>query len=190
MRKLILFSAPSGAGKTTIVQRLMSLEGRLQFSISATNRSPRELEVDGVDYHFLTTPEFEEKIKDGDFIEWEEVYERMYYGTLKSEVENIQQRGKIPIFDVDVKGGISLKSKFGKELLSVFIAPPSLNALKSRLENRGTESSESLEKRLAKAGAEMEFQDKFDCVIVNDKLEVAVSEAHDLLKEFLDSSSE
>jgi guanylate kinase len=183
--KAIIFSAPSGSGKTTIVKHLLENNSDLGFSISASTRDRRgRTEVDGKDYHFLTPSEFKEKIDSNEFIEWEEVYEGNFYGTLKSEIERIWSEGKNVIFDVDVKGGINLKKYFGEKALAIFVKVPTLDLLKSRLVDRGTESQESLSRRLFKAEFEMTFQDKFDHVLVNENLEKSLREAQRLYDEF------
>src|SRR5436190_21855454 len=175
--KALIFSAPSGSGKTTIVQHLLSQNSDLGFSISASTRDRRgRTETDGVDYHFLSPEEFKAKIDNDEFVEWEEVYAGNFYGTLKSEIERIWSEGKNVIFDVDVKGGIALKKYFGDKALSVFVKVPSLEALKQRLNERGTESEESLSRRVFKAKFEMTFQDKFDVVLLNDDLNRATAE--------------
>lgn len=185
--KVVIFSAPSGAGKTTLVRYLLAQGLPLAFSISACSRAPRAQEVNGKDYHFLSPEEFKQKIAEDAFLEWEEVYENMFYGTLKSEVERIWANGKQVIFDVDVVGGINIKKHFGKQALSVFVAPPSVEALKSRLEGRGTETPESLQKRLGKAAEELAQQNAFDLVIVNDDLEAACQELMQKVSDFLNS---
>lgn len=183
--KLIIFSAPSGAGKTTIVHQILKSRKDLEFSVSVCSRAARKNEKNGVDYWFISSEEFRAKIQNKEFLEWEEVYENNYYGTLKSEVEKIWNKGKHVIFDVDVKGGLNIKS-FGKEnALSVFIMPPSLEVLESRLKGRSTETEESLKKRLDKATSEMTFADQFDIVIINDKLENAVIKALEAINAFL-----
>lgn len=183
--KLLIFSAPSGAGKSTIVKALMQRVSGLEFSVSATNRSPREGEKDGVHYHFLSTPAFREKIKNSDFVEWEEVYPGRYYGTLKSEIENRLNDGVNVVFDIDVVGGLNIKKMFGDQALSFFIAPPDLKTLEERLVKRGTENEESLQTRLSKAVAEMGYKHQFDCVIINDDLEDAVNKTVKRVEEFL-----
>lgn len=183
--KLLIFSAPSGAGKSTIVKALMQRVSGLEFSVSATNRSPREGEVAGKDYHFLSTPAFREKIKKSDFVEWEEVYPGRYYGTLKSEIENRLNAGVHVVFDIDVVGGLNIKKMFGDRALSFFIAPPDLKTLEQRLVNRGTEDENSLQTRLSKAVEEMGYQHQFDCIIVNDVLENAIDETVQRVEDFL-----
>ncbi len=186
--KVIIFSAPSGSGKSTIVGRLLADYPNLEFSISATSRAPRGNETDGREYYFFTREEFENKIRNGEFVEYEEVYEGSYYGTLKSEVERIWAKGHAIIFDIDVKGGVNLKSLYGDTAMSVFIMPPDMETLKKRLESRGTDSAESIEKRLARAKEEMEYRAKFDHVVVNDDLETAVKDTRRLIDAFLAGS--
>lgn len=183
--KVIIFSAPSGAGKTTLVRHLLSEDLPLVFSISACSRKPRKKEIDAKDYHFLSINEFKEKINSNQFFEWEEVYKDMFYGTLKSEVEKIWSQQKCVVFDVDVVGGIKLKEIFGDKALSFFVAPPSLEVLRDRLSKRGTETKEEVEKRLAKAQQELQEKDKFDVLILNDSLEKAVSEMLERVTKFL-----
>ncbi len=183
----IIFSAPSGAGKTTLVRHLMSKEDlSLGFSVSATTRAPREGERDGVDYHFLTPESFAAKVKEGAFVEYEEVYEGLSYGTLCSEVERLWRDGRTPLFDVDVVGGQTLKSVFGDSALSIFVMPPSMLALEDRLLNRGTEDEAALKKRIAKAQQEMEAAPAFDLRLVNDDLDLAKQEAEDMVGDFLE----
>lgn len=183
--KALIFSAPSGSGKTTIVKYLLENNPDLGFSISASTRDRRgRTEVDGKDYHFLTPEEFKEKIDANEFIEWEEVYAGNFYGTLKSEIERIWAEGKNVIFDVDVKGGINLKKYFGDKALSVFVKVPSIEILAQRLNSRGTETEESLSRRLFKAKFEMSFQDKFDVVLLNEDLAKSVAEAQKLYNHF------
>lgn len=184
--KLIIFSAPSGAGKTTIVQYLLSIFPEISFSISCTTRLKRENEVNGKDYYFLTEKEFNEKIKNNEFIEYEEVYKGRFYGTLHSEIERLWNQGKHVIFDIDVKGGINLKKQFKDRALAIFIAPPSLKDLEKRLKNRNTENSESLQTRLQKADEELSFAKNFDAIIINDNLEKAQNKAKILVENFLD----
>ena len=183
--KLLIFSAPSGAGKTTIVKHLLQKDFDLEFSISATSREPRSGENHGEDYCFLSQEEFQQKIKKDDFLEWEEVYAGIFYGTLKSEVERIRQIGKNVIFDVDVIGGLNIKKQYGDEALAVFVQPPSVEELKKRLRNRSTESEEKIEMRIAKAEYEMSFAHKFDLVLVNEKLENVLKEAEELVENYL-----
>jgi guanylate kinase len=183
--KAIIFSAPSGSGKTTIVKHLLKTNPDLGFSISASTRDRRgRTEKDGQDYHFLTPLEFKELIDKNEFVEWEEVYEGNFYGTLKSEIQRIWNEGKNVIFDVDVKGGLNLKKYFGDKALSIFVKVPSIEILKERLHDRGTETPESLSRRLFKAQFEMTFQDKFDVVLVNENLDKSLKEAQRLYDEF------
>ena len=183
--KAIIFSAPSGSGKTTIVRHLLEKNPDLGFSISASTRDKRgRTEAHGKDYYFLTPEEFKKKIDGNEFVEWEEVYEGNFYGTLKSEVERIWKNGKNVIFDVDVKGGINLKNYFGDKALAIFVKVPSLEVLKERLHDRGTESAESLSRRLFKANFEMTFQDKFDKVLINEDLEHSLQQAQQLYDAF------
>ena len=184
--KALIFSAPSGSGKTTIVKYLLSKNSQLAFSISACTRPQRgETEVHGRDYYFLSSEDFKNKINNNEFIEWEEVYQGSYYGTLKSEVERIWSMGQTVVFDVDVKGGVRLKEYFGSHALAVFIRPPGIDVLKERLIGRGTESEESLAKRVEKAEYELGFEDKFDLTIVNDVLQDSSTEAIKIVDEFL-----
>lgn len=183
--KAIIFSAPSGSGKTTIVKHLLATNPDLGFSISASTRDKRgRTEQHGKDYYFLTPEEFKKHIDDDDFIEWEEVYAGNFYGTLKSEIERIWNEGKDVIFDVDVKGGLNLKKYFGDKALAIFVKVPSIEVLKERLNDRGTESSESLSRRLFKANFEMSFQDQFDIVLVNETLDKSLAEAQQLYNDF------
>ena len=185
MGKLIVISAPSGAGKTSIVHFLLGKTDTLSFSVSACSRARRDNETDGIDYHFLTIDEFQKEIKEDSFLEWEEVYKNQYYGTLKSEVERIWKEGKTVIFDVDVVGGINIKKQYQKECLSIFIMPPSLAVLEERLQKRGSESKESLQKRVAKAKEEIEKRKEFDQVILNDDFEVACMETMKVIQKFI-----
>lgn len=185
--KLIIFSAPSGAGKTTLVKHLISLELNLKFSVSAASRAKRENEVHGKDYYFISAEEFRTKITNDEFLEWEEVYEDHYYGTLKSEVLRIWKEGKHVIFDVDVVGGMNIKKYYTEKALAVFVQPPTPEDLEIRLRGRSTESEEDLQKRLDKALQELSFADKFDVVLVNDNLEEAKTEAVKLVAEFINS---
>jgi guanylate kinase len=183
--KAIIFSAPSGSGKTTIVKHLLEKNPDLGFSISASTRDKRgRTEAHGHDYYFLTPEDFKQKIDNNDFIEWEEVYEGNFYGTLKSEIDRIWKQGKNVIFDVDVKGGLNLKKYFGDKALAIFVKVPSVDILKERLNDRGTESPESLSRRLFKANFEMSFQDQFDVVLVNENLQKSLTEAQRLYEEF------
>jgi len=183
--KCIILCAPSGAGKTSITKYLLQQNLNLKFSVSACNREARSEETNGVDYHFLTTQNLKKRIEEDDFIEWEEVYKDNYYGTLKSEINKIWESGNSVIFDVDVEGGLSLTKHFGEKALAIFIDPPSFEALEERLRARGTEDEEKIQKRLAKAGKEMEYSKWFDHIIVNDNLETAQQEAFTLVKSFL-----
>jgi len=186
----LIFSAPSGSGKTTIVKHLLENNSDLGFSISASTRDKRgRTEQNGKDYYFLTPQDFKSKIDKNEFIEWEEVYEGNFYGTLKSEIERIWAEGKNVIFDVDVKGGINLKKYFGVRALAVFVKVPSLEILKTRLSDRGTETPQSLSRRLFKAEFEMTFQDKFDVVLINDELTRATAEAQHLYNHFKDQQA-
>ena len=183
--KCIIFSAPSGAGKTTIVQHLLAVNNEIEFSISATSRNMRSHEIDGKDYHFLSAEEFKNHINENKFVEWEEVYSDNYYGTLKSEMERIWKERKHVIFDVDVMGGIKLKSIFGDKAFSVFVQAPSVEELENRLINRGTEDPESLERRVGKAKSEMQFASEFDYILVNEVLEIAEKEVELVVQSFL-----
>jgi len=185
--KAIIVSAPSGSGKTTIVKHLLENTQGLEFSISACTRDKRgRKEENGKDYYFLTTVEFKKKIDEDEFVEWEEVYPGNFYGTLKSEIDRIWQSGKSVIFDVDVKGGLSLKKYFKEQALAVFIKVPSLDVLKDRLGDRGSESASSLSERIYKARFEMEFEDQFDVAILNDNLKSSLIRTSKLVGEFLD----
>lgn len=184
--KALIFSAPSGSGKTTIVKHLIANNPTLGFSISASTRDKRgRTEENGKDYYFLTPEQFKQKIDNNEFIEWEEVYAGNFYGTLKSEIERIWREGKDVVFDVDVQGGIKLKNYFGDNALSIFVKVPNMDALRARLETRGTESEESLSRRLFKAKFEMTFADKFDVILVNDNLENAFHKAQVLYSNFI-----
>lgn len=184
--KAVIISAPSGAGKTTIVRHLLGIPGlRLSFSVSACTRPMRNGEVDGHDYHFLTVARFKDLIDENAFVEWEEVYKNNYYGTLKSEVEHIWDLDRHVLFDVDVMGGLNLKSKFADQALAVFIMPPSVEVLKQRLENRGTEPEDKIRNRINKASLEMRYARKFDVTVINDKLEDALKETEKLVSDFL-----
>ncbi|GAB1450743.1 guanylate kinase [Draconibacterium sp.] len=183
--KLIIFSAPSGAGKTTIVRYLLGQNLNLEFSISATSREPRNNETHAIDYYFLSEKEFKQKIENDEFLEWEEVYPGICYGTLKSEVERICKAGKNVIFDVDVVGGLNIKKYYGDEALAVFVQPPSVEELRRRLESRSTETEEKILMRIAKAEHELSFANQFDVIIVNDNLENAVLETEKVIRLFL-----
>jgi guanylate kinase len=183
--KAIIISAPSGAGKTTIVKQLLASFTVLEFSVSACSRPKREKETDGKDYYFISTDEFRAKIKNDAFIEWQEVYPGSYYGTLKSEMDRIWSQGKTPIFDVDVLGGINLKNYFGDAALAIFIRPPSSQELETRLRHRGTEDEESLRTRLDKVGREMTYAGHFDQIVLNDEISSASSKAAGLVEAFL-----
>lgn len=187
--KMLIVSAPSGSGKSTIVNWLMKEhpELRLYFSISCTSRAPRGEEKDGVEYFFLTPEAFKEKIANDEFLEYEEVYENRFYGTLKAQVERQREAGQNVVFDVDVKGGVNIKKHYGDQALSLFIQPPSVAELRKRLEHRGTDTPEAIEQRLAKAEYELTFAPQFDRIIVNDDLEQAKQETCKLVSEFLKS---
>ena len=185
MGKVVIFSAPSGSGKTTIVRRLLEQYTQFEFSISATSRAPRGQEQDGVDYYFLTPEAFSEKVKADAFVEWEEVYAGTSYGTLKSEVERIWSKGNVILFDVDVMGGINLKRIFGEDACSIFIMPPSVEELRRRLVGRATDTMEVIEKRVAKASFEIEKAPEFDHTVINDDLEKAVEDTRTILNDFL-----
>ncbi|WP_408040039.1 guanylate kinase [Tenacibaculum amylolyticum] len=184
--KVVIFSAPSGAGKTTIVKHLLSVNKELVFSISACSRAKRNTEVDGVDYHFLSVENFKRKINAKDFIEWEEVYQDNYYGTLKSEVKRIWKEGKVIIFDVDVVGGMNLKKYFGNKSIAIFVKAPSIEELENRLRNRKTETELTLQTRLNKARKEMEYAKYFDIVLVNDHPETSCKKAKTIIDSFLE----
>ncbi|MFM2369145.1 MAG: Guanylate kinase [Bacteroidota bacterium] len=184
--KLIVFSAPSGSGKTTIVRHLLSKEDlNLEFSISAASRAPRGEETNGKDYYFMSTEEFKKHIKNEDFLEWEEVYRDNFYGTLKSEVERIWAKGKNVIFDIDVSGGLRIKHKFPEETLAVFVKPPSVDELKRRLKERSTESEDKINMRIAKASVELATAPQFDIIIKNYDLDIALEEAYQLVKNYV-----
>ena len=184
--KVIIFSAPSGAGKSTIVNHLLKLYPQLEFSISATSRAPRGKETHGVEYYFFSADEFRRMIAEDRFVEYEEVYAGSFYGTLKSEVERIWAKGNTIIFDIDVQGGVNLKRIFGDQALSILIQAPSIEELRSRLVGRGTDSPEAIEKRISKAASEMEFAaGKFDHTLINDQLEAALKEAERVVGGFL-----
>ena len=184
-RKAILFSAPSGSGKTTIIRELLKRFNCFEFSISATSRAAREGEKDGVDYYFLTPETFKQRVAAGDFLEWEEVYAGTCYGTLKSEIDRIWNNGNVIIFDVDVNGGMNIKKYFGPDALAIFVMPPSVEVLSQRLRNRGTESEESIMKRLARSAEELKMSDRFDVTVINDILERAVDETQKIINNYL-----
>jgi guanylate kinase len=183
--KLIVISAPSGAGKTSIVHFLLGKTDTLSFSVSACSRARRDNETDGIDYYFLTVDEFQKEIKEDSFLEWEEVYKNQYYGTLKSEVERIWREGKTVIFDVDVVGGLNIKKQYPENCLSIFIMPPSITVLEERLQNRGSESAVSLQKRLAKAKEEIEKRKEFDQVILNDDFGMVCMKTMEVIQKFI-----
>lgn len=185
-QKVIIFSAPSGSGKTTIISRLLKRFPNFEFSISATSRTPRAGEENGKDYYFLTAENFRNKVTNNEFIEWEEVYEGTCYGTLKSEIERIWAKGNIVLFDVDVLGGINLKKIFADTAISIFVQPPSLEILEQRLRGRGTETEESLRKRVGRAKMELEHKNEFDAAVINDDLDTAVNEIETILNIFFE----
>jgi len=183
--KLIIFSAPSGAGKSTIVHHILGCGFNLEFSVSATSRAPRGNEVHGVDYYYLTPEEFRSKIRKNEFLEYEEVYPDSFYGTLRSEVQRITGQGRNVVFDIDVLGGINIKKQYDEQALALFVAPPSIEVLHQRLISRGTDTPEMIAKRIGKAEFELSFAPQFDKVVVNDDLEEAKKEAERLIREFL-----
>ena len=183
--KVVIFSAPSGAGKTTIVKALLATQERLSFSVSACSRAPRGQEIDGKDYHFIGVPGFKSKIHNNEFVEWEEVYKDHFYGTLNTELNLIWRNNKTVVFDVDVVGGVNLKKKFGANALSIFVMPPSIDVLEERLRNRKTDSEDRINQRLSKAAQEIELSEDFDVIIENDRLEEAISQATKVVNEFL-----
>lgn len=185
MGKLIIFSAPSGSGKTTIVRRLMEEIEGLEFSVSATSRAPRGAEQHGRDYYFLSTEEFDRLVAEDSFVEWEEVYAGTKYGTLRSELERIWAKEHTILFDVDVKGGVRLKEIFGDKALSIFIMPPSVEELRRRLEGRATDSPEKIAQRVAKADEELSYAPRFDVTVVNDNLDEAVAQVRKAVEEFI-----
>lgn len=185
MGKLVIFSAPSGSGKTTIVRELLKRFPRFEFSISATSRQPRGQEQNGVDYYFLTHDEFRARVERDEFVEWEEVYAGTCYGTLRSEMERIWSKGNIIVFDVDVMGGINLKSLFKDDACSIFIMPPSVEELERRLRGRGTDAEEVIRKRIDKAEFELSKSSQFDYTVINDDLAIAVEEAASIIENFL-----
>ena len=187
MRKLIVISAPSGAGKTSIVHYLLKNMPELAFSVSACSREKRENEIHGEDYYFLGVEGFKNKITENAFLEWEQVYENQYYGTLKSELERIWSEGKTVIFDVDVVGGLNIKKQYSTECLSIFIMPPSLQVLQERLVARGSESAESLQERLDKAEEEIAINQEFDCIVLNDNFDIACKKTMQVICNFIKS---
>lgn len=189
LEKLIIFSAPSGSGKTTVVKHLLKvLNHKLAFSVSATTRSPRPSETNGIEYHFLNLEDFRNKVENNEFLEHEEVYAGILYGTLWSEVRKIWAEGKVVVFDVDVKGGLNLKRKFGNQALAVFLRPPSIDILMDRLTKRSTEVEHQLQERIAKANYELSFESQYDIVVVNDKLEDTFAQCKKLVSDFLAKS--
>jgi guanylate kinase len=187
MNKILIITAPSGAGKTSITKYLMEKFSVLAFSISAATRQPRGMEKDGVDYHFISAEDFKHKIQQNEFVEWEMVYEGKYYGTLKSELDKIWQVGKVPVLDIDVKGAIHVQQQFNEGTLSLFIEPPSVEELKNRLLSRGTETEETLAARVNKASYELSFKTYFDKIVVNADLATACAEAEKIVGDFLNS---
>lgn len=185
MKKVIIFSAPSGSGKTTLVKYALEQFPALEFSISCTTRNPRGEEKNGADYYFLSPADFRKKIEENAFVEFEEVYTDKFYGTLKEEIERIWAKNKVVIFDVDVKGGISLKKYFGEQAISIFIMPPSVEELKRRLLTRGTDDIETIKTRVAKAEEEISYKNDFDKVVINEDLDTAKKEISTLIKEFI-----
>ena len=183
--KLLIFSAPSGSGKTTLVKYIMSQIDTLSFSISATSRKIRSNEVNGKDYYFLSVEDFKKKIANNEFVEWEEVYKDRFYGSLKSEVERIRNQGLHVVFDVDVVGGVNIKKLYGDVALSIFVMPPSLDALKQRLLGRGTDNTDDIQTRLDKAEYELTYSNKFDVIIINDNLEQAKKESLEIVGNFI-----
>ena len=185
--KLVIISAPSGAGKSTIVRHLLGSKLNLEFSVSATTRPPRGAEKNGREYYFLSVDDFRKRIENEDFVEWEEVYRDQLYGTLKSEIDRIWAAGNNVLFDVDVKGGINLKNIFKHEAISIFIMPPSIGELEKRLLKRGTDSQEKIKMRVEKAAEEMKLADMFDNIVVNDRLEMAENDVYNIVKGFIDN---
>ena len=183
--KLIILSAPSGSGKTSMVKHLLAQSLPLAFSISATSRAKRNGERENIDYYFITPEEFKKKIKEGAFVEWEEVYQGCFYGTLKSEIERIWAEGKTAVLDMDVIGGLNVKQIYGNQALSIFLKAPNMETLKERLKGRGTENEDSLQKRIDKANFELSFADKFDVIVVNDCFDNACREVLDIATKFV-----
>ncbi len=184
--KLIIFSAPSGSGKTTIINEVLKEFPNLEFSVSACSRKPRKGEIHGKNYYYLSIEDFKEKIKNDEFVEWEEVYKDNFYGTLKSELNRIWNKGNHVVFDVDVVGGVNLKKKFPANSLAIFIKAPSIEELEKRLRNRNTESEEQIKKRISKAEKELEYSKYFDKIIINDDLKTAINETKKIIQDFLD----
>jgi guanylate kinase len=184
-KKAIILTAPSGAGKTSITQFLLANYPQLAFSVSATTRAPRGAEQDGVDYHFISPAAFEEHIRQNDFLEYEMVYEGLYYGTLKSELDHIWAQGKTPVLDIDVKGAIAIQKQLGDQAFSIFILPPSIESLKERLETRNTDSEEKMQMRLDKAAYEISFSDQFNAIVKNEILDTACEETAALIQDFI-----
>ena len=187
MNKVIIFSAPSGSGKTTLVKHSLEQFPQLEFSVSCTTRNPRGTEQDGVDYYFLSPDTFRQKISEDAFVEYEEVYEDKYYGTLKSEVERIWKKGNVVVFDVDVVGGVNLKKYFGDQALSIFIKPPSVEELERRLINRNTDDATTIQTRIAKAEEELSYENQFDKVLINDQLDIAKQDIETLVESFINN---
>lgn len=183
--KMFIFTAPSGAGKTTVVKHILSKYDMLDFSVSATTRSKRPHEIQGKDYIFMTVPEFKEKVANGDFVEWEEVYPDQFYGTLRSEVDRVWNMGKHLVFDIDVRGAVNIKNIYKDQCMSVFVRPPSVSTLIQRLTERNTETPESLEKRIGKVKKEMAFENSFDIVLVNNVLDITLKEADHIVETFI-----
>ena len=188
MGKLVIFSAPSGSGKTTIVRELLSRFPQFEFSVSATSRAPRGAERDGIDYFFLSPEAFRQAVREDRFVEWEEVYEGTCYGTLRSEVERIWAKGNVIVFDVDVIGGLNLKRIFGNDACAIFVMPPSIEVLRQRLVSRDTDAPEVIDRRVAKAEFELTKASEFDRVVINDDLGTAVEEVSGILRQFLNDS--
>lgn len=186
--KIIIFSAPSGSGKTTIIKQVLkNTEFMLEFSVSACSRPKRGNEIDGKDYYFFSVDEFKKKIDNNEFLEWEEVYDNQFYGSLKSEVERITKKGKNVVFDIDVKGALNIKKYYQDKALSIFILPPSIQVLEDRLKKRSTDSKEQIKKRIERAKFEISYSDKFDKQVINDKLEDSVNETKKIIKTFLNN---